>query len=109
MLFAIFYCMITRVASQNLSRPTFYFRTGPDVAGCPTVQTFNDGVRYGPCNGSDGVQYGPQSRYWAAIRNGGAHCGEQIIVSHGSRSVTLTVWDSCPGCEGDNHVVSFTF
>jgi len=42
---------------QTTSKATFYFRVGQDVEGCPTVQSFNDGMSYGPCNGNQGVKY----------------------------------------------------
>ena len=81
---------------------TFYFRTGNDVEGCPSVQTFNDGMKYGPCNG--GVQYNSESKYWVAIANGGNHCGRSIRVLYNGNSIDLKVMDSCPACESDNHV-----
>jgi hypothetical protein len=85
---------------QGSSAATFYFRVGPDQPGCPTVQTFNDGNIYGPCN----AKYGESSKYWAAISGGGQHCGEQITVSYGDRDIVLTVMDECPACAVDNHV-----
>jgi hypothetical protein len=85
---------------QTSSVATFYFRVGDDQPGCPTVQTFNDGNIYGPCN----AKYGASSKYWAAIKNGGQHCGEQITVSYGGKNLVLTVMDECPGCGSDNHV-----
>ena len=89
---------------QAQTAPSFYFRVGGDQPGCPSVQTFQDGLRYGPCNGGQGVVYGPHSKYWAATRDGGAHCGETITMNYNGRSIQLTVMDQCPGCQGDNHV-----
>jgi hypothetical protein len=83
---------------------TFFFRVGPNVQGCPAVQTFNDGNSYGPCNGGNGVRYGPQSKYWVAIRNGAAHCDKTITATFQGRSIVLTVKDSCPGCAQSNHL-----
>ena len=64
------------------------------------MQTFNDGNIYGPCN----AKYGSESKYWAAIADGGKHCGEKIFVSYGNNNLVLTVMDSCPACSVDNHV-----
>ena len=51
------------------------------------------------------VPHAPRGRrYWAAIKDGSAHCGRRIAVSYGGRSVTLTVMDTCPACASDNHV-----
>jgi len=96
------------VNSQNgvTSKATFYFRLGENVQGCPDVQTFNDGNRYGPCseNGLQGVKYKEDSKYWAAIANGGSRCGEMITVNYGTNSLQLKVMDDCPACALDNHV-----
>ena len=89
-------------AQSSDSVSTFYFRTGEMPGGCPYVPTFNDGNRYGPCNG--GVHYGPQSKYWAAIAGGGSRCGQSITMTYQGRSINLVVMDECPGCHGDNHV-----
>ena len=99
---SLFSTAFVQVLAQDLTTPTFYFSaTGQNPhSRCPTVQTFQDGNVYGPC----GNRYGPQSKYWAAIRDGGAHCGESIVMTYGTNSITLTVQDSCPGCSGDNHV-----
>lgn len=83
---------------------TFYFRVGDDVPGCPTVQTFNDGIAYGPCNGTSGVKYNSNSKYWAAIGHDGSRCGESIEVFHEDNMVTLQIMDNCPACQIDNHV-----
>jgi hypothetical protein len=86
---------------------TFYFRVGPDVDGCPAVQTFNDGNSYGPCrseDGSSGVKYTSDSKYWAAIGNAASRCGEMITVNYNGRSMQLRVMDECPACHTDNHV-----
>lgn len=96
----------TQTPKQNVpsqftsSVATFYFRVGPDQVGCPAVQTFNDGRAYGPCN----VKYGESSKYWAAIKNGGQHCGDEITVNYNGKSLVLTVMDECPACGSDNHV-----
>ncbi|KAJ7757619.1 RlpA-like double-psi beta-barrel-protein domain-containing protein-containing protein [Mycena metata] len=37
---------------------------------------------------------------WAA----GAHCGRNILVQYQGRSITLSVQDLCPGCQGDNGI-----
>jgi len=91
----------------NSSKATFYFRVGDDVPGCPTVQTFNDGMSYGPCkseDGSPGVKYTSNSKYWAAIANAGSRCGDTITVSYNGNSIQLKVMDECPACREDNHV-----
>ena len=89
---------------QTTSKATFYFRVGPDVEGCPTVQSFNDGMSYGPCNGNKGVKYTSESKYWAAIKNASGRCGETITVNYNGKSMNLKVMDECPGCAEDNHV-----
>jgi hypothetical protein len=89
---------------QTTSKATFYFRVGPDVEGCPAVQTFNDGMSYGPCNGNQGVKYTSESKYWAAIKNASGRCGETITVNYNGKSMNLKVMDECPGCGEDNHV-----
>lgn len=85
---------------------TFYFRVGPDIIGCPQVQTFNDNNRYGPCNfnGRYGVKYTKKSKYWAAIKNGNKFCGKNIIVYYNNNKIKLKIMDECPGCYKDNHV-----
>ena len=91
----------------NSSKATFYFRVGDDVSGCPTVQTFNDGMSYGPCKGEDGssgVKYTSNSKYWAAIANASSRCGDTITVSYNGNSIQLKVMDECPACREDNHV-----
>lgn len=91
----------------NSSKATFYFRVGDDVPGCPTVQTFNDGMSYGPCkseDGSPGVKYTSNSKYWAAIANASSRCGDTITVSYNGNSIQLKVMDECPACREDNHV-----
>jgi hypothetical protein len=89
---------------QTTSKATFYFRVGPDVEGCPAVQSFNDGMSYGPCNGNQGVKYTSESKYWAAIKNASGRCGETITVNYNGKSMNLKVMDECPGCAVDNHV-----
>ena len=89
---------------QTTSKATFYFRVGQDVEGCPTVQSFNDGMSYGPCNGNQGVKYTSESKYWAAIKNASGRCGETITVNYNGKSMNLKVMDECPGCAVDNHV-----
>jgi len=88
------------------SKATFYFRVGENVQGCPDVQTFNDGNRYGPCseNGEQGVKYTGNSKYWVAIANAGSRCGDTITVNYGGNSLQLKVMDECPACAIDNHV-----
>jgi hypothetical protein len=88
------------------SKATFYFRVGENVQGCPDVQTFNDGNRYGPCseNGEQGVKYTENSKYWVAIANAGSRCGDTITVNYGGNSLQLKVMDECPACAIDNHV-----
>ena len=88
------------------SKATFYFRVGENVQGCPDVQTFNDGNRYGPCseNGEKGVKYTENSKYWVAIANAGSRCGDTITVNYGGNSLQLKVMDECPACAIDNHV-----
>ena len=39
-----------------------------------------------------------------AIRDGGDHCGETIVATHGLRSIEVMVMDVCIGCKEDNHV-----
>ncbi|KAJ7089020.1 RlpA-like double-psi beta-barrel-protein domain-containing protein-containing protein, partial [Mycena crocata] len=34
----------------------------------------------------------------------GAHCGQTINVEYNGRSISLTVADRCPGCQGDNGI-----
>jgi len=95
------------IAGTTTSKATFYFRVGDDVTGCPVVQTFNDGMSYGPCKGEDGssgVKYTSNSKYWAAIAHAGSRCGDTITVSYNGNSIQLTVMDECPACKEDNHV-----
>jgi membrane peptidoglycan carboxypeptidase len=96
------FSIISIVSSQ--SSPTFYFRVGDNVPGCPEVQTFNDGNSYGPCDGGRGVKYTSESKYWVAIYDAESHCGQQITARYNDRSITLTVMDKCPGCGRDNHL-----
>ena len=94
-------------SSYTTSIATFYFRVGNDVEGCPSVQNFDDGVRYGPCTGDDGlsgVKYTSESKYWAAITNAKSKCGEYITVNYNGNSLKLRVMDECPACAADNHV-----
>ena len=80
---------------------TFYFRTGPNLNGCPSVQTFNDNKTYGPC----GVKYTSESKYWVAIKNAKNYCGKSILVSYNGKNTTkLKIMDECPGCYKDNHI-----
>lgn len=90
----------SNIILPNSSKATFYFRVGDDQPGCPTVQTFNDGNKYGPCN--QGVQYNSNSKYWCAIKNAQSSCGKKIRVNYNNRSIELTIMDECPGC--DNNV-----
>ncbi|KAI8903975.1 hypothetical protein EDD86DRAFT_249865 [Gorgonomyces haynaldii] len=90
---------------KRITSPTFYFRVGGEVPGCPSVQTFNDGQSYGPCNGGRGVKYGTaESKYYVAIRNAAQYCGQTITATFGSRQIQLKVMDECPGCAKDNHL-----
>ena len=88
------------------SKATFYFRVGENVQGCPDVQSFNDGNRYGPCSegGEKGVKYTENSKYWVAIANAGSRCRDTITVNYGGNSLQLKVMDECPACAIDNHV-----
>jgi hypothetical protein len=83
--------------------PSFYFVTGSIPAGCPSVQTFQDGQSYGPCNGGQGVKYSSASKYWAATYDAASHCGDTITMTYQGKSIQLVVMDQCPGC-GDGHV-----
>jgi hypothetical protein len=73
---------------------------GSDVPMCVPVQNFNTGNIYGSC----GQPYGAQSKYWVAIANGGKYCGRQILATYNGNSITLTVMDTCPACQSDNHL-----
>jgi len=85
---------------QKNGKASFYFRVGNDVSGCPSVQTFNDGNSYGPCNNGDGVKYNGDSetKYWVAIKNAELHCGKTITINYQSNSIKLKVMDKCPSC-----------
>lgn len=85
---------------------TYYFRIGPNLPGCPLVQTFNNNKRYGPCNfnGTYGVTYTAKSKYWAAIKNARLHCGKNIIVNYKKSKIILKIMDECPGCAKDNRI-----
>lgn len=83
--------------------PSFYFTVGSIPAGCPSVQTFQDGQSYGPCNGGQGVKYSSASKYWAATYDAASHCGDTITMTYQGKSIQLVVMDQCPGC-GDGHV-----
>jgi hypothetical protein len=93
------------VPSVNLQKsiPTFYFRVGDNLSGCPPVQTFVGVGAQGPCNGGQGVLYNTNSKYWAAINGAVNHCGQQIRVYYNSNNIILTIMDQCPGCGSDNH------
>ena len=93
------------VPSVNLQKsiPTFYFRVGDNLSGCPPVQTFVGVGAQGPCNGGQGVLYNTNSKYWAAINGAANHCGQQIRVYYNSNNIILTIMDQCPGCGSDNH------
>jgi hypothetical protein len=86
---------------ELLTSPAFYFSSGLEYTGCPPVQTFNDGFRYGPCFG--GVSYNESSKYWVATFDAELHCGENISVEYNGASMTLVVMDRCPGCS-DGHI-----
>ncbi len=94
-------------SNSGITKATFYFRVGPDVEGCPNVQTFNDGNSYGPCrseDGSQGVKYTENSKYWAAISNAASRCGDTITVTYNGNSIKLKIMDECPACKEYNHV-----
>lgn len=93
------------VPGVNLQKsiPTFYFRIGENLSGCPSVQTFVGDGAQGPCNGGQGVLYNTNSKYWAAINGAANHCGQQIRVYYGTNNIVLIVMDQCPGCGSDNH------
>jgi hypothetical protein len=98
--------LLLKVSAQT-TKATYYFSDGPTHPGCAPVQTFHDGLRYGPCLGDDGesgVLYGPSSKYWAAVANGRDHCGKNIRMCYGSNCIKLVVKDSCIACESDGHV-----
>jgi hypothetical protein len=92
--------------NQNyfVSKATFYFRIGNDIEGCPSVQTFNDGNLYGPCNNGGGIKYTSQSKYWAAIGNAKNKCGQTITVKYNNNFLNLQIMDNCEACVEDNHV-----
>jgi hypothetical protein len=105
MFFIIFITIFTQlINSQTICKGTYYFHIDNVPSGCPSVQNFMDGNAYGPCNNGQGVKYGSQSTYWAAIKNGGAYCGEMITVKYNGKSLDLVIQDSCPGCEITNGV-----
>lgn len=89
--------------NKSYGKATFYFRVGEDQVGCPNVQTFNDGNRYGPCqyNGNSGVLYNSDSKYWCAVTNAEAYCGKTVTVYYKDRSINLTVMDYCPQCNNN--------
>ena len=87
-------------SSTTSTFATYYFRMGSDVPMCVPVQNFNTGNIYGSC----GQPYGAQSKYWVAIANGGNYCGRQILATYNGNSITLTVMDTCPACQSDNHL-----
>jgi len=102
-----------KLINANLNKPTttntiatFYFRVGPDLIGCPHVQTFNDNISYGPCNfnGEYGGKYTSESKYWVAIKDSKSYCGKEIIVKYNKNKIKLKVMDECPACYIDNHV-----
>lgn len=90
----------TTSAPTTSTFATYYFRMGSDVPMCVPVQNFNTGNIYGSC----GQPYGTQSKYWVAIANGGNYCGRQILATYNGNSITLTVMDTCPACQSDNHL-----
>ena len=89
----------TNVANSR-GKASFYFRIGDDKPGCPSVQTFNDGNFYGPCNNGEGIKYNgnSESKYWVAIKNAEINCGKTITINYQSNSIKLKVMDKCPGC-----------
>jgi hypothetical protein len=103
MIYALLFSCVRLLSTS----PTFYFRVGPDVHGCPKVQSFQDGKSYGPCGvNGQGNKYSKNSTYWVAIRNAAPHCGKEIVAEdeESGRKVSLVVMDSCPACETDNHL-----
>jgi hypothetical protein len=92
------------LTNSKTGKASFYFRIEGDKPGCPSVQTFNDGNSYGPCNNGNGVKYdgNSDSKYWVAIRNANIHCGKTITINYKSNSIKLKVMDKCPSCsDGD--------
>lgn len=90
--------------NSKTGKASFYFRIEGDKPGCPSVQTFNDGNSYGPCNNGNGVKYdgNGDSKYWVAVRNADIHCGKSITINYKSKSIKLKVMDKCPSCsDGD--------
>lgn len=85
-------------------KASFYFRIGIDKPGCPSVQTFNDGNAYGPCNNGNGVKYdgNSESKYWVAVKNADLYCGKSITINYKSNSIKLKVMDKCPACSDND-------
>lgn len=94
----------TPLRNPKTGKASFYFRVEGDKQGCPSVQTFNDGNSYGPCNNGNGVKYNgnSDSKYWVAVRNADIHCGKTITINYKTNSIKLKVMDKCPSCsDGD--------
>jgi hypothetical protein len=89
---------------QKTGKASFYFRIGSDKPGCPSVQTFNDGNAYGPCNNGNGIKYdgNGESKYWVAIKNADLYCGKSITINYKSNSIKLKVMDKCPSCSDND-------
>lgn len=84
-------------------KATFYFKIGDNIDGCPSVQSFNDGNSYGPCNfnGTQGVKYNLDSKYWCAIKNAKSYCGNKVVVYYENNFIELQVMDECPFCDNN--------
>lgn len=93
------------LTNTKTGKASFYFRVEGDKPGCPSVQTFNDGNSYGPCNNGNGVKYdgNNDSKYWVAVRNADIHCGKTITINYKTNSIKLKVMDKCPSCS-DNEL-----
>lgn len=98
----MFSLLLSTVYAQFTS-PSYYFRIGPQIDGCAPVQSFDDGMSYGPCNNNNGVRYTSDSKYWVAIHAGGSHCGQSITAHYGAKTMALQIMDVCPGCS-DGHI-----
>lgn len=90
--------------NTKTGKASFYFRVEGDKSGCPSVQTFNDGNSYGPCNNGNGVKYDgtSDSKYWVAVKNADIHCGKTITINYKTNSIKLKVMDKCPSCSDND-------
>lgn len=97
--------VVAAIPQSSGSTPTFYYRISDKLPNerCPNVQRAD--VEFKNAYTSCGLLLSDVGKYGAAISGGSNHCGKKIQVkSDSGKTLTLTVVDTCPACDKDNHV-----